>query len=83
MGIELGPEISGPLQQGWLLNETAAMRVWCAYITEGLPAPLEDHDELRWIRLEQPEATALPWIPADLPIVEAVIKAVKAVGRPA
>ncbi|HXF03429.1 MAG TPA: DNA mismatch repair protein MutT, partial [Arthrobacter sp.] len=59
------------------------MRVWCAYITDGRPEPLEDHDELRWVPLNEREATALPWIPADFPIVEAVLKAAKAVGRTA
>ena len=83
VAIELGEEVPGPHEQGWPLNETAAMRVWCAYITDGRPEPLEDHDELRWVPLDEREATALPWIPADFPIVEAVLKAAKAVGRTA
>jgi 8-oxo-dGTP diphosphatase len=83
VGIELGAEVAGPHEQGWPLNETAAMRVWCAYITDGRPEPLEDHDELRWVRLDEREATAMPWIPADFPIVAAVLKAAKVVGRPA
>jgi 8-oxo-dGTP diphosphatase len=81
--IELGAEVIGPHEQGWPLNETAAMRVWCAYITDGRPEPLEDHDELRWIRLDEHEATSLPWIPADFPIVAAVLNVAKAVSRPA
>ena len=84
VGIELGVEVSGPLPQGWLLNDSAAMRVWCAYITDGLPKPLQDHDELRWVRLEAAEAAALPWIPADFPILEAVLTAAgRTAGRPA
>jgi 8-oxo-dGTP diphosphatase len=83
VAIELGEEVAGPHEQGWPLNETAAMRVWCAYITDGRPEPLEDHDELRWVPLDEREATALPWIPADFPIVAAVLKTAATVGRPA
>jgi 8-oxo-dGTP diphosphatase len=50
------------------------MRVWLAEICEGEPVPLEDHDELRWISLAgSDEALSLPWIPADFPIVRALL----------
>jgi hypothetical protein len=50
------------------------MRVWFAEVTHGEPLPLEDHDELRWVDLGDPEAVlALPWIPADYPIVHALL----------
>ena len=53
------------------------MRVWFAEIADGEPRPLEDHDELRWISLaEGDEALTLPWIPADFPIVRALLAAV-------
>lgn len=71
--ISLGSEIFGPLEQGWQLNENAAMRVWFAEITDGVPATLEDHDQLVWVELERGALEALPWIPADLPIVHAVL----------
>jgi len=68
--VRLGAEIAGPHLQGWPLNGTAAMRVWFAEITEGEPAPLQDHDDLRWVPLAEPgEVEALPWIAADRPIV--------------
>lgn len=69
----LGAEITGPTDQGWKLAGQAAMRVWLAAITDGKPAPLEDHDELRWVDLAGDEIDALAWIPADLPIVEAIV----------
>ncbi|NUR17045.1 MAG: DNA mismatch repair protein MutT, partial [Dermatophilaceae bacterium] len=31
-------------------------------------APIEDHDELRWLELD--DLYAVAWLPADLPIVE-------------
>ena len=46
------------------------MLVWFVEVTGGEPAPLEDHDELRW--LESSQLYAVPWLPADLPIVRAL-----------
>ncbi|WP_349643478.1 (deoxy)nucleoside triphosphate pyrophosphohydrolase [Arthrobacter sp. zg-Y1219] len=77
VGVRLGAEINGPGAQGWPLNEKAAMRVWLAEITEGAPSPLEDHDELRWVALDPRELGALAWIPADLPIVTAMLDAAR------
>ncbi|MCO1339964.1 DNA mismatch repair protein MutT [Kocuria polaris] len=67
----LGAEVPGQTHQGWKLAGAAAMRVWFARIDRGFPLPLEDHDLLRWVPLDG-AAGALEWIPADLPIVEAV-----------
>ncbi|MBD8042872.1 (deoxy)nucleoside triphosphate pyrophosphohydrolase [Arthrobacter sp. Sa2BUA2] len=77
LGVEvaLGTEVAGPLAQGWPLNQSAAMRVWLVQLTDGEPQPLEDHDELRWVRLDSPDLAQLPWIPADLPIVTAMLQA--------
>lgn len=77
LGVEvaLGTEVAGPLAQGWPLNQSAAMRVWLVQLTAGEPQPLEDHDELRWIRLDSPDLAQLSWIPADLPIVSAMLQA--------
>jgi 8-oxo-dGTP diphosphatase len=79
LGVDsrLGTEVAGPLQQGWPLASGAAMRVWLAEVVAGEPLPLEDHDELRWVPLEADRLGALPWIPADLPIVAAVLESVR------
>lgn len=69
----LGAEVVGPHTQGWLLNGRAAMRVWLAEATAGEPQPLQDHDQLRWVPFDPAdELDALPWIPADRPIVAAL-----------
>jgi len=53
------------------------MRVWWATVAPGVdgvipqPRPLEDHDEVRW--LEPGGWQAVPWLPADKRIVEALI----------
>ncbi|MCY1229294.1 putative 8-oxo-dGTP diphosphatase 2 [compost metagenome] len=77
IGVRLGAELPAETAAGWPLNARASMRVWFAEIADGEPRPLEDHDELRWIALAgNDEALALPWIPADFPIVRALLAAV-------
>lgn len=72
VAVRLGAEVAGPTPDGWPLHSTATMRVWLAEVTDGSPAPLEDHDELCWVPLAGAKILALPWIPADLPIVHAL-----------
>lgn len=73
--VSLGTEIFGPQRQGWLLNDRAAMRVWCVQLTNGAPRPLQDHDELREMALNPAdEIETLAWIPADFPIVAALLR---------
>ncbi|AMB40001.1 (deoxy)nucleoside triphosphate pyrophosphohydrolase [Arthrobacter sp. TES] len=79
--VRLGREVDSGSPSGWPLNEQAVMRVWFAEVSEGEPQPLEDHDELRWVRLDgHEEVMELPWIPADLPIVRALLDRVAAAG---
>ncbi|UOD82682.1 (deoxy)nucleoside triphosphate pyrophosphohydrolase [Paenarthrobacter ureafaciens] len=79
--VRLGREVDSGNLSGWPLNEHAVMRVWFAEVSEGEPQPLEDHDELRWVRLDgHEEVMELPWIPADLPIVQALLDRVAAAG---
>ncbi|MDQ5840122.1 MAG: (deoxy)nucleoside triphosphate pyrophosphohydrolase [Chloroflexota bacterium] len=82
--VRLGAELQAASASGWPLNERAAMRVWFAELLDGEPRPLQDHDELRWMDLgNRREVLALPWIPVDLPIVEALLDALKDSTRPA
>lgn len=72
--LRLGAEVTGPHCQGWLLNDRAAMRVWCAELTAGTPQPLQDHDQLRQVPLDAAGGVeALAWIPADFPIVSELL----------
>ena len=68
--IEIGAVLGGPLAGAWPLGDRYVMRVWLARITFGEPRPLEDHDRLRL--LTGSELYAVPWLPADLPIVRCV-----------
>ena len=69
--VRLGHLIDGPLAGGrWPLGDRYVISVWWATVVAGAPAPLEDHDELRW--LGRADLYAVSWLPADLPIVRAV-----------
>lgn len=76
IGVRLGAELPAEAPTGWPLNGRASMRVWFAEIARGEPQPLQDHDELRWVSLDHhDEVLGLPWIPADFPIVRALLAA--------
>ncbi len=79
--IRLGDELESSQPDGWPLNERAVMRVWFAELRGGTPRPLQDHDELLWVPLEDRAAALdLPWIPADEPIVKALLDRVAALA---
>jgi 8-oxo-dGTP diphosphatase len=82
IGVRLGSELPAATVSGWPLNDRASMRVWLAEICDGDPLPLQDHDELRWIGLDG-EALTLAWIPADFPIVRALLQSVGRNAGPA
>ncbi len=57
----------------WPILGGRVMGVWLAELAAGSPAPRAgaSHLEARWVPLA--DLAALPWIVADLPIVEAVV----------
>ena len=74
--VALGDRLEGPLERGrWPLGERYAMTVWWAVVTRGEPAPVEDHDALRWLGVDA--LYAVPWLPADVPVVDAVARVVR------
>lgn len=71
VAVVVGDRVDGPLEGGrWPLGTAYAMTVHLAEVTEGVPAPIEDHDELRW--LTRDDLYAVPWLPADLPIIREI-----------
>ena len=68
--VRLGTEVVAPDGDGWSLPPVHRMRVWLAVVTDGDVAPLEDHDELRVLPIEEWRDVA--WLPADVPVVLAV-----------
>lgn len=53
----------------WPLGVGVVMRVWLAELAEGSVRPLE-HLALRWLSGE--ELFDVDWLPADMPIIEAI-----------
>jgi 8-oxo-dGTP diphosphatase len=71
--VEVGPELPGPDAglPGWPLPPAHRMRVWLVRVVAGVPAPIEDHDQVR--TLQPGEWLDLPWLPADVPIIRALL----------
>lgn len=65
---ELGTELVGPDDGGWFITDRHVMRLWLARLVDGEPAPLVEHDALRW--LEAGEWHDVPWLDGDVRIVE-------------
>lgn len=68
--VVLGREVPGPDDGAWRLSHRYTMRLWLAQVASGEPAPLVEHDELRW--LEAGDWLSVPWLDADVRIVEAL-----------
>jgi 8-oxo-dGTP diphosphatase len=68
--VRLGAEVEGPDDGAWRLTGTYVMRLWFATVLGGDPAPLVEHDELRW--LDAGRWLSVPWLDADVRIVEAI-----------
>ena len=66
--VELGDEVVGPDAGGWTITDRHVMRLWFARVVSGDPAPLVEHDELRW--LTPAEFGDVPWLDGDVRIVE-------------
>lgn len=79
--VRLGAEVPGPDGGAWPLPPVHVLRVWLAVVTAGVPAPLEDHDELRWLPLQH-AVDAVAWLPADVPVVRAVVEQARGGAAP-
>ncbi|PFG34774.1 (deoxy)nucleoside triphosphate pyrophosphohydrolase [Sanguibacter antarcticus] len=66
--VELGREIVGPDAGSWIITDRHVMRLWYARVVDGQPAPLVEHDALRW--LSSDDLWDVPWLDGDVRIVE-------------
>ena len=69
VGEPVGPEY--PAVGGRMV-----VRTYRATLVSGEPAPIESHDELRWLAAGTAEARALPWLEGDYVILDALDEAV-------
>ncbi|MFJ9027877.1 (deoxy)nucleoside triphosphate pyrophosphohydrolase [Streptomyces sp. NPDC102274] len=65
LGVEAEPVERIPGE--WQLKPGYVLRVWTARLLSGDPRPLEDHDELRWLRPD--EIHTVDWLDQDRPAV--------------
>lgn len=75
VGERVLPEGAKESDGDWPLAKPGLfMRVWLAAIAPGSPPPRvgDSHRELRWVGID--EAASLPWIPADFPILQALLR---------
>lgn len=76
LGVEIAihDHIAAPSARGWPLDNGMHMHVYTAVLTAGEPQPLIEHDRLEWVALNAAELHALQWIPADRPIIDAMLR---------
>lgn len=72
--VEILDLIVAPSEHGWQLDNSMKMHVYTAVITAGEPQPLVEHDRLEWVELAETKLHALEWIPADRPIIDAILR---------
>jgi 8-oxo-dGTP diphosphatase len=68
LGVEIG--LCERLGGDWPMKAGVTLRVWLARLVRGTPEAIEDHDAVRW--LARHELFDVAWLPADLPVVEAI-----------
>ena len=79
--VGLGVELLGPDGGAWTLSDKYVMRLWFAEVLEGEPEPIVEHDELRW--LPPGQWLDVPWLDADVRIVERLTEFVASFTRDA
>lgn len=77
--VALGDELVGPDEGAWRLTEQYEMRLWLAEIVDGVAAALVEHDDVRW--LPEGQWLDVPWLDADVRIVQALVSRVGDVVR--
>ncbi|MEN5072916.1 (deoxy)nucleoside triphosphate pyrophosphohydrolase [Isoptericola cucumis] len=68
--VELGTELVGPDDGGWIITDRHVLRLWRAVVTAGEPRPLVEHDELR--ELDRATLFDVDWLDGDVRIVRAL-----------
>src|SRR5690606_19756747 len=70
--VTLGTELTGPDDGAWIITDRHVLRLWFAALAGGEPAPLVEHDELRW--LDAGSLWDVDWLDGDVRIVETLAR---------
>jgi 8-oxo-dGTP diphosphatase len=65
--VDLGTEFPHPSGSAWFISAEYELRLWFASIRSGQPTPIDSHDELRWLAIDQ--LGEVDWLPADRAII--------------
>ena len=75
--VVITEKLIGPLSDGsWPLAHNKRIDVFLCTIENGDPYIREQHDAIAWIQLDA-AVTAVPWLPDDIPIVEAAVNRIR------
>lgn len=69
VGIKVGERIPGE----WPLREGMVLHLYVAALIDGEPAPLEQHDQLRWVA--PADFDSVDWLPSDVDAVRGLREA--------
>lgn len=72
--IQIHDCVEAPTAQGWPLDNGMGLHVFTVTVHGGEPKPLIEHDQLEWVKLTHTDMHALKWIPADRPILDALLE---------
>ncbi|MEE1791251.1 (deoxy)nucleoside triphosphate pyrophosphohydrolase [Streptomyces sp. BE308] len=75
---ELGVETEAleRIPGAWPLKAGYVLHVWTVRLLSGVPRPLEDHDELRWLAPD--EVDQVDWLDQDRPAVAEAVRRIPA-----
>ncbi|MFD9427114.1 MULTISPECIES: (deoxy)nucleoside triphosphate pyrophosphohydrolase [unclassified Streptomyces] len=75
---ELGVETEAleRIPGAWPLKAGCVLHVWTVRLLSGVPRPLEDHDELRWLAPD--EVDQVDWLDQDRPAVAEAVRRIPA-----
>ncbi|MDF0370294.1 MULTISPECIES: (deoxy)nucleoside triphosphate pyrophosphohydrolase [Streptomyces] len=77
LGVEAEPRERIPGE--WPLKPGLVLRVWTVRLVSGVPSPLEDHDELRWLTPD--ETDTVDWLDQDRPAVAEAARRLREASR--
>lgn len=71
LGVEI--EVGEPIGPEYTAGGGALLvRTYLAELTDGEPAPIENHDAVRWLAAGSPDVRELPWLEGDYAILDAL-----------